>query len=84
MIDEKPKPKVSANETVCRCRKCGGSGMYAECILDGRPYSSTGTMCWSCGGAGWIIRFKPGKAPKRKLMVLVYVDGKPHHYAEAK
>jgi hypothetical protein len=36
------------------CSKCGGSGKYIMAMVDGRPWSTTGTTCWKCDGSEWV------------------------------
>ena len=42
--------------TVCKCCKCGGTGVYAMWVENGRPASTTGTTCYPCNGTGWKYR----------------------------
>lgn len=81
----KPKPQTGEDRSVCMCRKCSGTGMYVMEIRNGRPWSATGTMCYSCAGRGWIVRYKPGRKPHGILMVAQYdADGKITHYGPQK
>lgn len=63
----RPKPKTDDNHIAYQCRKCGGTGVYATMVLDGRPYSPTGTTCWACNGRGWQIRRKPRRRGLRSI-----------------
>lgn len=56
----KPKPQVDEQHNACICPKCNGSGVFATIVLDGVPYSPTGTTCWRCNGKGWQIKWKRG------------------------
>lgn len=39
-----------------QCSKCGGNGKYAMAVIDGRLWSATGTTCFKCNGAGYVMR----------------------------
>lgn len=39
-----------------QCQKCLGTGLYVMQIIDGRPWSATGTTCWKCNGIGYVMR----------------------------
>lgn len=72
----KPAPKVDDNHTASICNKCAGSGIYATAVIDGRPYSPTGTTCYPCNGAGWIVKIKRGRRSKvlRENVVKSYIS----------
>ena len=67
----KPKPEHLEGDgiTVCICGKCAGTGLYVMEMRNGRPWSATGTTCWSCNGLGWKQR-KPRRTrcPKCELL----------------
>jgi DnaJ-class molecular chaperone len=56
----KPRPKptqpLADGHSWVRCGKCNATGLYVMEVRNGRPYSRTGTVCWSCDGGGWKIR----------------------------
>jgi hypothetical protein len=59
---QKPKPQaVPDGYTAALCGKCGGNGKYVMAVVNGAPWSATGTTCFACDGKGWIIRRKPTK-----------------------
>ena len=55
-----PRPSTDDLHTAYICPKCSGTGIFAVYVLDGQPYSPTGTACWRCNGTGWTIRAKRG------------------------
>jgi len=56
----KPKPEnIPDGKTASRCSKCNGNGRYVMAVVNGQPWSATGTTCYACGGKGWIIKRKP-------------------------
>lgn len=83
----KPKPKpdvaVPPGHQLVTCSKCSGTGLYVMAVIDGRPWSATGTTCWSCGGTGWKVR-KPRRkrCPRCRALCNVTSDGKvePHSF----
>lgn len=56
-----PKPQAPEGFTVALCGKCSGNGKYVMAVINGAPWSATGTTCYNCHGKGWIIRRKPQK-----------------------
>ena len=63
----KPKPATAPDGmTIARCSKCGGNGIFAMAIMNGRPWSATGTTCWKCEGRGWIFRRLPRRRTKER------------------
>lgn len=60
----KPKPTnmvIPSDSYLARCGKCGGNGKYVMAVINGQPWSATGTQCFGCGGAGWVVKRKPAK-----------------------
>ena len=49
-----------------QCTKCAGTGVYAQMVLNGVPYSPTGTTCWKCNGTGKTGSDSPSKTGKRR------------------
>ena len=81
-MNVKPKPVVKEGYTTAMCSKCSGSGIYASMIVNGMPYSPTGTVCWKCNGRGWIIKAKRNKRAKidwSQARIAFTIDGILHY-----
>ena len=51
----KSEPATDEQHEAKMCTKCGGSGIYSTMVVNGMPYSPTGTDCYRCRGRGWLI-----------------------------
>lgn len=59
-----PKPEVKDGYSVKICSKCNGNGKYVMSIINGQPFSFTGTTCYKCNGKGWIVKEKKPRTKK--------------------
>lgn len=78
----KPKPRqhLDSGYTWVKCGRCGGCGIYAQAVVNGQPWSPTGTQCWGCGGLGWKARkLRRQRCPHCQALVY-FQDGQsePH------
>ena len=66
------KFKVKVENELCRCDRCGGTGLAISHVLNGEPipYSPDRGMCYRCNGTG--REPKPSKAQMNKLKALEY------------